>query len=265
MLALNECAYLFFQIPQFNVYETKHFTFYCIPNSSVEKDIKKISHNSELAVNWFENYMNMVIDLKIDTYLFDSKKNSVYQSYLNNIDIELTAANIRGVIHFYYDFVNYNAEKAGSIILHEACHLIQFIKLYLYNAGIYEGHAHLIESLYFINKTENNLITEKAFLEYLKIHHFSKININDFLPHKLFSLSYNEFQKFENPGDQKKITLQYEISASFIALLIDQYGIEKLKSWFYYTNKDNFKSTFKKNYTISFQNFEKIWLNKILN
>lgn len=255
------CAAMFYEIIQFSIYESEHFTFFCIQGSRVEDNIKKITRLSEKAVRWTEDIFNINIDLKIDGYMFDNNSMTAYSRLIDDIDTGATVE-VKAGFQFIYKDAGYDNALSSEIILHETFHVVQLGKLFLYNIGMMEGHAFYVESAYRDFGHDDSINYENAFI-FLKSQAREGLEISDDYPHKIFSMTPAEFHKIDIGNLNRESNYRYEIGASFISYLVKEYGLNKLYKWFYKTDRYNYVANFRKAYPIDFYTAEEDWYKEL--
>ncbi|OHD14687.1 MAG: hypothetical protein A2086_12490 [Spirochaetes bacterium GWD1_27_9] len=266
IIILTSCARFVLEDKEFSVYETEHFVFFCQPDSKMEKDIQKIASYSEKGFAFFNDFMDTNINIKIDTYLFDSQDSTSYSKLLKSLNYEFdfpAFTDLNGTIYLCYDYVDFDYSLASEVVLHEATHVIQNTFLYIFAPGIYEGHAEFMELKFGLYKN-NGYSSESTIFSNLQPQIKNIVLKKNEMPSFIFGLNFAEFQGLSINDFKRETGYRYDIGASFIAFIIDKYDIKKLKNWFYKTNKDNFKQNFKNSYGVDFDTEEKNWYNLLM-
>jgi hypothetical protein len=80
-------------------------------------------------------------------------------------------------------------------------------------------------------------------------------------PSKIFAMSPYDFQEIDLINKKRNPGKRYEIAGSFVSYIINKYGIGRFNSWLYLTDRFNFMDTFKKEFSVDFQEVENEWKN----
>lgn len=262
-LFLN-CALMFYNNNQFDVYESEHFTFFYLRDSKCGRKIEEIASASEFAIKIAELIMNKKIDLKIDAYLYDNANQASYSKFLPSFTGDATFQ-FRDGFQIVYDIFKEDFTVYISTILHETIHFFQTSILRLNNYGVIEGHAYYIQLKYYYYLKYNN-ISDDYLLSELKYIIYDSVVRDKELPHKIFSLSGKDFQNINITFEEitRDAKNRYEIGASFIGFLNKKYGSTKLLQYLESLNNKNFITKFKDVYGEDFYEIESLWLYEVI-
>jgi hypothetical protein len=261
LFLFGNCAAFFIDTPEFKVYETKHYVFYYLENSKVEKDIIKIGEESEKAIEWAGVTMGIDINLKMDSYFFDDGTSTCFYRLIKSLKKDSTVE-ISSGFHICYDRGNYDPKEISYTVLHESVHVVQIHLNNLVNYGIREGHALYIELKYMFYC--KSLYYDELYI-LMQINNYAEAGIEDGdFPHKIFNMTGSEFQNVDYTTITRDPGYRYYVGASFISYLVDKYGMNKLHEWFYLTNQTNFEEKFRSTYNVDFITEENEWLKKYI-
>lgn len=262
LFLFSSCGYFFLDNDSFTVYETPHYVFFYLEGSKIADDIEDIVVESEKSLIWASKIMNMNIDLKIDGYLFDDATKTSYYKTINTQNINATFAN-EYCFQYCYDRDFYKVKSAVPVILHETLHIVQASLFLMNNVGMYEGHSTYMQIKYELYSNNSNYSDIDVFYNVNQKVKESLFSDKEY-PHTIFCMSNSEFQNIDSVTLLRDPKSRYEVCTSFIAYLVYKYGIDKLKDWFYKTDKYNFVANFNKIYETNFYLIEKEWVIEVL-
>jgi hypothetical protein len=219
--------------------ETTHFYIYYRPESEAERDIEKFIEILEILQVKYENKINFFVYNSPE----DLKKN-VYERTWG------FALGEHEAIAYYYPSNAQHEPRLGSFA-HEVVHIIVYWTVGVKGSNfLNEGIAEAIEkySLLWIRPPK------------LWLHYRSSMLLKNGKLLSIKQLSDNKFFKdIQNSRELYYTYYLYDQCGSLMRYLIDQYGIEKFKSFFPKADEDNYRAVFQYIYGKSIDEFEEEW------
>jgi hypothetical protein len=246
---------MFFKMNDYQIYKTKHFIFYTLSDPRAKKKIKKIAYEAEKAIRWAKPLYLKDLDFLIEGFIFDSEKDSQINLLEDQI-IDNFAHN--HTFQVIYDQYENNPVLLSETILHESCHIYQYVKMNTKAVGLREGHATMIEFNYI--KYQEKWIKYEAGEVRKYLEKYEKY------PHDIFHMTHNEFQNYDFVKQKRDPQGRYKIAALFMYYICEQYGINKMDQWLKNAARDNFYKKFNHTYhPVTFQQAEMDWLDLVYN
>lgn len=253
LMLITGCAALFLDVPEFKEYQSRYLTYYYLPGSKTEKDIKEIAQKSEEALEWFFDKTGITVDFTARAYIFDDADSTSLNRLLPQLGDDLTVEMDFGM-HVNYEQYEYNSTIVSVTILHEFVHVVQYHRMGLFNTGIGEGHAFYLSACY------SGPIKEDTFINLYRDDTLEGLKRKNNLPTQLFAMTSNEFQRIDFVNLNRDEGYRYVITASFIAYLVAEYGMNALNKWLTDADINNFRTKFRDVYNKKIKSVENDWL-----
>ncbi len=222
--------------------ETEHLSIHVRPDSAAARDIEWIVSRLEESFHKAVNYLQVQYNNKITFFVYssvqDKEKNSGFNGY------GMAWPSLESAAGFYESPQNY-----GAIGPHELVHLIVY-----WTVGIM-----------------TSLALDEGIAVAVTGHYMRSNEYPDGIPVHIAAAQLNSMQKikpvsavFDNRAwgsvhDQDHV-LYYNQSGSFVAYLVESYGIQKFNQFYTRASANEYRSSFQQIYGMSIDDFYQQWI-----
>ena len=222
--------------------ETEHFYIHVRPNSAAARDIEFIISRLEEGFQKAVNYLQVQYRSKIMFFVYSSLQDKEQNSGFSGSGMAWPS--LESGAGFYE-----SSQQYGAIGPHELVHILVYWTVGMQTSvALDEGIAVAVTG---------NYMRSSEYPDGIPVH-IAASQLNSMQMLKPINTMFDN-QAWETVHDQDHV-LYYNQSGSFVAYLVERYGIQSFKQFYTRASANEYKNSFRQIYGLSIDDFYQQWI-----